>query len=507
MAVLERRVETDIALRLEWRKYKERLPAFMRTRMEGGSSFITANTLRHFFLEYFNRMMQYGPHVFPCSFNVMESFLVFSEDFIAFDLRNEREHLLRLYEYLDWYTGGNFPAKPAVLTDILPEGVVYSYNLVGPEDFTLNTPDSVMALLGVSFVRHSNELSAMLIAGESPAFLPDDELASGLSELHSRDNRVEPDKSLLITDRYLPDLPGYARVILLTRFDIQANQFDVRYLHLDTGPAYLVLTDDAAALSPLGNGKERLMELMPQRLARYESLFSALAFMIYLPAFFISEQKTFIDSEFITELHRRRHTKRVRNAILSLGRSAVPLSRTVRCLISEAPITETMEHTVKPPDLRFKSSGYWRPLNAGEIGEDKAGNPIVGKTWVERRESWSASSPQAFILRKARRTITGPDPGSLYVVRSPSHDRDIYKIGSSRREVQNRAAELSVTSGVPLPFNVLAQWECGNCAAVEREVHKRLSRYRLNKRREFFWANLPMIISTIQEVVAQFGER
>src|SRR5262249_34998886 len=153
------------------------LPFFVLTRMMGGSGFTIAETLRHFFYEYFDRLTRFGPFSFPTSFNVVESFLSFSERFLSFDIREEREHLLRLGEYIDWYTAGSFPDKPAILNDILPEGIVYAYNMVSPlEDFAIETVDSKLRILGVAMVRHGSEFSALIVAGEAPPYPADEEI-------------------------------------------------------------------------------------------------------------------------------------------------------------------------------------------------------------------------------------------------------------------------------------------------------------------------------------------
>src|SRR6185295_19582082 len=121
MAALGRQAEMDVAHRLKIGEVNERLPYFALTRGEGGSGFTIAVTLRHFFREYLDRLINSGPFSLPTSFNVVQSFLSYSENVLAFDLREEREHLLRFYEYIDWYTASSFPDKPLALTDILPE--------------------------------------------------------------------------------------------------------------------------------------------------------------------------------------------------------------------------------------------------------------------------------------------------------------------------------------------------------------------------------------------------
>lgn len=184
-----------------------------------------------------------------------------------------------------------------------------------------------------------------------------------------------------------------------------------------------------------------------------------------------------------------------------MGPAQVPFFRTVRCLTGTTPSTEESIRAIEPPDLAFESSGYWKPLTPNEIGEDADGNPIVGKTWVQRTDSWSTKSLSSFTVGKPQRAVEGSDPGFVYVMRSGSHYADLYKVGLTRRSTDVRATEISSSTGVPTGFEVLAQWEVGDCTKTEQEIHRRLAALRVNKRREFFRGSLRRIIQTINEVV------
>src|SRR4051794_29071020 len=85
-SAIKRNAEMDLGVRLKLKELKKQIPAFLLTRMLGGSGFSIAQILRHFFSEYVNRIISYGPHSLPTSFNVVESFLSFSERFHVFDL-------------------------------------------------------------------------------------------------------------------------------------------------------------------------------------------------------------------------------------------------------------------------------------------------------------------------------------------------------------------------------------------------------------------------------------
>jgi hypothetical protein len=504
-AAFQRRAEMDLAIRARLRKLQERLPLLMLCRMSGGSGFRMSRTLRHFFLEYFNRIASGGPTQMPSSFNVVEAFLRFSEEYAIFDLREEEEHLLRAYDFLNWYTSatGTLIADPSVLKDVVNEGIVYSYDMVGaPNDFLISTQDSNIALLGISLVRHEDELSVMLLAGENPPYPPDDEVRKAVAALRPVPGReaVKPDTSLTIASRIVPGLPDHSQIILLTRVYLESRRYDVRYVNLDVGQGYLVFTDDPAALSTFDDRGGMLQELTRQ-LHRYDNLFSALTALMYLPVYFIARQPEVVSTRFAAELKAQKNSTKVKRAFRVLGEQAVTLHRQVRCLASESSPACTDTQEVKPPELRSVSEGFWKELEPFEFGEDQDGNPIAGRTWVERRESWFTHDPTSFLVRRTKSDVAGPDPGTIYVMRSPAHERDLYKIGLTRRPVDVRAQEIGQPTGVPLPFGVLANWEAGDCSGIEAEVHRELAHYRVSKRREFFRAPLAMIVKVVDEAV------
>ena len=70
---------------------------------------------------------------------------------MLFDLRQECEHLLRLQDYFDWYTSEQgIPDDPGLLIDVLPEGEIYSYDMVEDTgEYTMTTEGSKLAILGV----------------------------------------------------------------------------------------------------------------------------------------------------------------------------------------------------------------------------------------------------------------------------------------------------------------------------------------------------------------------
>lgn len=515
-AYLSRLAQMDIGFQQHLKRMKKRLPLFWLLRQEGGSGFRMANSLRHYFVEFNNRIASSGPRSLPSSFNVVQGFLKFDTEFAQFDLRRECEHLLRLQDYFDWYTSEQgIPDDPRLLIDALPEGEIYSYDMVEDTgEYTMSTEGSRLAILGVSFVRHQNELSIILLTGENPPNPPDEVvLTLPQPSLAPNKKNLSLDESLSIKDRYIEGMPGYARILLLTRLNLVNKRHDVRYINLDLGQSYEIYTDDEIAFdSDLVETREQRDKFIQDSISsmeRYNQLFSALSALIYLPIMFVAENDKVIESQFTTNLGISTQKPDVKKAGKEFGRKALPLSRTVRRLSSSKSENriEARRHIIQPPDFKFETTGYWKPIAPNEIGEDKNGNPIMGQTWVERRESYSIKQAESFTISYQETPLIGNDPGTIYIMRNPAQGNDLYKVGITRRTAGQRAAELTSSTASPLSFEVLASWEVGDCSAVEREVHSRLKPYRINRRREFFLTPLSNIVNAIQQTIADEQSR
>jgi hypothetical protein len=279
----------------------------------------------------------------------------------------------------------------------------------------------------------------------------------------------------------------------------------VRYIYQDIGYSYFVFTDDRESCAELTKEDQNyFLENSLRGLKRYGQLFSALTSLIYLPIIFISEPDRVVDSKFVTELYINRQKHRIKKATQEFGKDTYHLHRIVKCLSSTDTndLVQSSQRIIDPPNFSFESVGFWKPLEPNKIGMDKNGNSIVGKTWVERVDSYSANSPESFIIQNIRGELKGDDPGVVYIVRSAAHGNDIYKVGLTRRSAKKRAQELGTSTGVPLAFGVLASWQVANCSLVEKEVHLRLKQYRVNKNREFFCVSLSTIVAAIEQTIS-----
>lgn len=74
--------------------------------------------------------------------------------------------------------------------------------------------------------------------------------------------------------------------------------------------------------------------------------------------------------------------------------------------------------------------------------------------------------------------------GYVYILKNPSMP-GLLKIGKTTRSVQQRCHELWQT-GVPTPFEVVAEYCSPDCHELERTIHQSLAEYRVSEMREFF---------------------
>jgi hypothetical protein len=79
--------------------------------------------------------------------------------------------------------------------------------------------------------------------------------------------------------------------------------------------------------------------------------------------------------------------------------------------------------------------------------------------------------------------------GHVYLLSNPALV-GIIKIGHTKRvDVELRASELSSSTSIPLPFQIVCSWLVENPLECEMRIHNRLAFCRISKDREFFRIN------------------
>ena len=99
------------------------------------------------------------------------------------------------------------------------------------------------------------------------------------------------------------------------------------------------------------------------------------------------------------------------------------------------------------------------------------------------------------------------DNGYVYVLMNPSME-NLVKIGKSTRTPQERAKELSATTGVPTPFVVVYEEYFESCTIAEQHIHTYLESkgFRVSKNREFFEIPIKEAIDAVVKASDYLGK-
>lgn len=97
------------------------------------------------------------------------------------------------------------------------------------------------------------------------------------------------------------------------------------------------------------------------------------------------------------------------------------------------------------------------------------------------------------------------NPGYIYILQNPSLAETHLKIGRTTRDPEDRAAEISGSTGVPTPFEVAWWSPAVDCQRAETLLHHDLSPFRTNTTREFFDLELEEAIRFADRAIRQSG--
>ncbi len=498
--ILKRKMEKDIGFKILMRKIEADINFIRIEAALGGSGLYMSKLLRGYIHEFYHRFNTCGPKGFPLSFNILEAFFNFEHLPAPFKLHREYEHLLKLEDFLIWGQKKGFSNPLLEISSLLKEGEIYSFNFL-PNSHTFNQRNETdFVIAGISIVRHEHELSCVLLTGESPPSLQpncDTDMATYEGMPAEKEN-LKIDPTLTEEDSLLEGYPDHGRVILLSRINLASSTHDVRYILRDLGNSYSVSTDDPSGLEDLNaDDRESLLTNSQSVIENYSELFSLFLTLIQIPIYLHDRQSDVTSFDVFTEYGSEKTMPSLRKQLKDWQKEIDKTKSINGLTIWEDDDPYTLE--VSPPDIIFETTGYWKPLSNNQFGVDAHGNTIAGKTWVSRKDSWETPPPESFFIRKRTPITEGDNPGHIYIMRSPSHEPDIYKIGLTTNEPKDRAKQLNKTA-TPLPFEVIASWQVGDCKSAEAEIHRLLEARRINPRREFFHAPLQEIIQIVSSV-------
>lgn len=99
------------------------------------------------------------------------------------------------------------------------------------------------------------------------------------------------------------------------------------------------------------------------------------------------------------------------------------------------------------------------------------------------------------------------NPGHIYILQNPSLSETHLKIGRTTRTPEERAAEISASTGVPSPFEVAWSSPAVDCGEAESLLHRELTPYRTSASREFFELDLEVAIRAARRAIRHTGGR
>jgi hypothetical protein len=479
------------------------------------SGFITETTLRHFLMEYNTRAWEHGLRSMPLLFNILESFFVYRKPHIYFELIEEENYLISFFDFLDFITSKNFENNKNLIIDNLVPDIIYNFNVgLDLKEISFKSDNNAEFIIsGISIVRRGNEITVLLITG-----------CNEFKTIENSDLKLEsknPDKEDLLK-KYKKDIKGkeqkplfidedenYSKVIVACRIDLENDSIDARYVAKEYENFYAINTDEIDGFTNQ-NGEytskhyKELHEKGIERVELFNPIFEVAKSALYLPYYLNENEANLIEESHETEF------KKINSSPIKRRK----FKDTFGYKISNKPLYVINSNNKFSPDViklrddlfTIETSGYWKNLGVDEVGLDKKGKSIHGKTWVNKKLSWFESNTAELIIEKNKNEFTGKDSGFIYIIRNPTMGADIFKIGLTRKEVEERIKQLSKTS-VPDKFYKVQEWNVKNCVKAEKEIHDLLEKFRIDPRREFFEVNYDIAVETITKVCSDINKK
>ncbi|WP_431271780.1 hypothetical protein [Dankookia sp. P2] len=210
---------------------------------ESGAGLPMDRAIRDFLSEVNHREVSHGFDALPASFNVLEAFIGSRPADKVFDVRPERDHVFSLEDFLDYLTSSDGPADPCAALPSIPEGVVHSYNAVGDLESLafIDGEGERHVISGISFVRHGDEVTWMLLCGPIVDIAAKSAEARAVRGSDATDMAPARAKGLALEHQpqaeavVLEGTSNAWRTLMYGRFDLVSRRHRVRYVSVDHG--------------------------------------------------------------------------------------------------------------------------------------------------------------------------------------------------------------------------------------------------------------------------------
>jgi hypothetical protein len=522
-------------LNSEPNKMSEQYTKLLQRLYDSGVGFPVDQTVRHMAAEYTHRYASSGTQNQPISFNYFEPFydIKLMKGTVApyIDLVPEANHLFNAADFYDFLTSSDSDGFEVGNLQRLPEAQTFHFSNNGSiDDLTFfDASGREYIFSGFSMVRRDNSIHWFLVAGE---VLTPDEWELRSKEAHEIDlSNISPWKRAFLKDSIerssstsgapmrLEGTDTAVRTLVAGEFDISTERHVGKSIFIETENSFAVFSDDPEVLLGIApKNKQQIIDNAMNRIGEADVLWNMAEGFFQLPQYF--ETRVTV-SRNLAQGHGKKQGLKGKG-----GRGIKAEYVAVEAVAIEDVETPSAIRRVSMPMYSTETEGHWRRLKFGHTGRDRDGNPVPGKTWVNRSSPWRADRPRDNVVyvkdslavaktrieelyaksaaQDALSEVSSEAKGVLYVMRCTLMQEEIYKVGWTAGTATERAQQLSSATGVPLAFVVVESWVHEDPEALETEVHAHLSPYRTNNQREFFRLNFEdmrrIIVNTIERV-------
>lgn len=505
----------DAAHQKELKETFERAKALVEIQGVNGLGFPADKQLREFNAEYNGRVFSGGLRDLPGSFNVVEAFNTFLPRSATFYIRDEKDFIFSFDDFIDFVTSELSDTQSTDFDTTMEEGKIYSFNSVDAQSQTKFSNDSgeQYEFSSASLVRFGHEVSMILLAGQECDLAAEAEKIKGKVEENvtplPHRAHVKPADELELRAEPLFENSNLWKTVVLIRFDNRSKTVDARYLLRDAGKMYFIFSDDPESyIRPDGQfwneQTEQVYKSAIESIGVHSALFELCKTCLLLPTYALHFESDIVVERHPTELLDFR--KKVSNRkTVSLVPAKHLIAHREAFRIPARDQHSSTSSSFLPPDYRIETSGYWKRLGPRDVGRDKNGAVVHGRTWVSQTLSWvqDPTENQPLVATRSNRAPSSENSGFIYVMRSAAHEKNIFKIGLTRRTSDIRSAELSRSTSSPDQFLVVEDFAVSNCLVAERAIHQRLAEYRINPGREYFRAPYGVIRKAIQATLSE----
>lgn len=498
-----------------------------------GAGYPADKLLRQLATEYTHRFASSGLHNQPASFNFFEAFFDINllENSVApyTELTPEHDHLFSVIDYLDYLTSPEAAAVRLSALASLPEGQTFHYTPNGSIfDFTFLTPEGREFIFGgLSMIRRGNYLHWAIVGGE---VYTEQEWAHLIAQQEAIGLETAPPRKRPFLRDYIAEngnMPGSPlamagtatalKTVIAGETDLVSQKHLARCYMTERENMFEVYCDDPEIFADIAEPKRtEIFEKMRNRTESAGVMWSLADAFFQLPFYFACKISVKKD---VAVKYGGKIAQAPKGGKGIRGRFRYVTS------IDIADANDEVLRAFVPRNYERETDGYWRRLKVNEVGKDRYGNRVRGKTWLQTPVAWHQQvvPPKTIYIKSsiaaakikiseyldsaAAVSQQGDDARRqvkvVYVLRCMAMRDEIYKVGWTSGTAEERAKELSSASGVPTSFAVIGAWQHDSAEALEKEVHAMLAPYRVDDRREFFRVSYTQIKTIIENQIAQ----